>query len=204
MKVLVRFIRTIFIAEAGPIVLTLITFVVTFDLWGPGLLLFGLAIIMVPLAGVGALIIAYLLKKSSAIKIIFYTSLFTTLIGVSLIGYQLYVSTPEKLKVAMVKPDLRGKLTASKGQLVYIGFEHEIYLELQSTPELTKMFLKGDPYELLQIEPEYKFPYGPEWFPKKIKPGYQMYQFDDFETKEKFTAIVTNDLKTIYGMYLDY
>jgi hypothetical protein len=204
MKALLKFIRTIFIAEVGPIALTLVTFVVIFRLWGPGLLLIGSIIIMVPLAGLGGLIVGFLLRKSSPIKIIFYTSLFATLISASLIGYQLYVSTPENLKVAMVKPDLRGKLSASKGKLVYIGFEHEIYLELQSTPELTKKFLKSDPYELQQIEPGYEFPYGPEWFPKKINPGYQMYQFDDFETQERFTAIVTNDLKTIYGMYLDY
>ena len=205
-RLIFKFIRYFVIAGIGPVVVT--TFLVAFVgvYWGPGLLMIGVALIMILVNGVVGLVINQVLiyKKRTPLIRIICTGAFALLLGSGLLIYQFSVSTPEKLKTSILVEELRNQFKAVSGRLFYIGLEYEVYVELESTPELTKKFLGSRAYELKEQEENSEFQFRPDWFPNKIHPKYKMYESVDFDTEQLDIAIISQDSTVIYGFYLAY
>lgn len=127
MKTFIQLFKFILIAEAAPASITLLTLAFTIFYWGPGIIVLGMAILMISVAGLAGLIIAYIRRKRTVSNRIISTGIFSFLIALALQGFQFYSSTPNKLKKVVLVKKLNDKFTATRGRLIFAGFEHEIY-----------------------------------------------------------------------------
>jgi hypothetical protein len=201
---MIKILRNFFIAEIGPAIITVAFLAFTMFYWGPGIILLGMAFFMVPVAGLGGLVLDLIFRKKSVRTRMLITSSFALMLGIILQSFQFLNSKPNDLKTAILTPQLKDKFNASRGKLQYIGFEHEIYLELPSNPALTLAFLNSRSYVEMEVKENYEFPNGPDWFPHKIRPSFSMYEHTNFEKEERRTIFISRDSSVIYGFYLAY
>lgn len=204
MESLKNLIRFLLIAGTGPAIVSLLTLICAVLYWGPGASILLMVVLMAIVGGFVSLILTAIFQKRSVLSRMLITSSFVLVLAISLASMQMVNTVPNNLKVAVLTPELDDKFNAKRGAIQYMGGEHEVFVELSSTPELTQLFLASRPYELLEKSTTYQFPHGPGWFPHQIHPNYLMYLCESHETEEVFYAFISADANTIYAYYLNF
>jgi hypothetical protein len=156
---------------------------------------------MFSVVGVGSLILLLFVLKRKPVSRAIVAGSFAFIVGMVLQVTQFYNSTPNKLKKAILTPELFETVNAKRGRIQFIGFEHEIFVELESSSSLTKQLLNSRDYKLYR-KSGYNSYDGPKWFPNKNDSDYKFYKYNSQKTEELYTVLVNKDSCEVFCFYL--
>jgi hypothetical protein len=189
--------------------MTLFTFIFSILYWGPSIQSVGMTIIVSILIGIGKLFVLLFTKKENIEKRNFISSLNSLGMAAGLQIFQFWAASPSRLAESLLPADLLDSIEVVHGRVIFVAAEHEIWLELKTSPEITDKLIVESQFtnKSYSTTSLFNFPgeSGPAWFISKDSINrYTIYEYRHPQRDMLHMLFVSEDKTRVYYYYLDY